>query len=467
MNEGEVLQTVCTSSGLLVADRIAMPKKKKAAPAKDELPGLLMRCSRADLEALVRASVEHAQPCTLESVRAVAAEKFVAGAAAQAVQGLDLRSAGTGQFERLSSFTHQQIFTQLPLKDRLTVCIAVCKAWRSMKEWPAMWKTLDGFDTRPTWINGKGLARLFSYLPANCAKNLAVVSTMEMEAKHLVNALKAHRRWEGGLTKKQTGVGAPQVTSLTLHGKRVSSTVLKAAAVLIAPSLTALDLGDNQTKFDTPELMAIVKAAPKLERLTLPTVKAGTLDRLHDVMKQMREGGDPILTHLQHGVRWGRDYTCDITPLSFTKLGARFPELTTLKLGGLQLPRRHLYIATGTTASWPSWLPPASAWECLPRLEQLEITGIEYNPNAQYSSGQPYTMEDERHNAAEFAGFVNTVLACAPRLEILKLGAEADAQRPLVHFSRGNCLIAKVISQSQTASRETDDFGLLLVISLL
>ena len=395
---------------------LPMPKDAKTKPpaasagAADALRGMLMRCSRADLEALVLSSIESAEPCTTAGVEAVAARERPAAGGAD-VQSVELRATGTGAFEHLSATTHQQIFVQLPLKDRLTVCIAVCKSWRSMKAWPTMWQSLEGFNARPTWINGKGLVRLLTYLPADCSKTLKIVTTMEMEAKHVVNALKAHRRWEGGLPKKQKGVNPSQVTSLTLHGKRISSTVMKAAAVLVAPSLTSLDLGDGSTKFTDTELMVMVKAAPLLERLTLPSLRAGTLERLRDVMKELRGGGAPILTHLQHGCTYGRDYGCDIAPTTFSKLGAMFPELSTLKLGGLKLPGRRIYVADRTTAGWDSWLPSASAWECMPRLEVLEVSGINFDPSARFETvggapAQAYTDADMLHVASEFAGFV-------------------------------------------------------------
>ena len=127
---------------------MALPKKGKktssAAASGDpaKLHQLVMRCSRAELERMVRESIETGNPCTLEAVEAAAVPD--PETATGTVSTLELRTAGTGHFEALSSFVHQQIFVQLCLKDRLTVALAVCKAWRSLKADAAMWRTLDG-----------------------------------------------------------------------------------------------------------------------------------------------------------------------------------------------------------------------------------------------------------------------------------------------------------------------------------
>ena len=110
---------------------------------------------------------------------------------------------------------------------------------------------------------------------------------------------------------------------------------------------------------------------------------------------------------LQHGT--------DISPSIFAKLGVMMPELSVLKLGGLQPPQK-----TPFGLTWVPWLSD-EPWARLHRLRDCEITGIDFRWTR---LGTAADTEDETlaHLAKSLSDFVNALLTSAPVLHRLNLG---------------------------------------------
>jgi hypothetical protein len=221
-----------------------------AAPAADpqHTETLLMRCTRSDLEQMLKEHIMKHEPITLSIVESYLSEaqQQRRGApssrkkgSAATVSGGELRT-GTGPFDALTQEIHTQIFTRLSLQDKLTVAIAVCKSWRVLRTWAPLWDKLPGH-MFGRWINKAGYVRLMRWLPANCATTFQM-PTRDFDSPSLCTAFKAHRRWQGGLGAKQTGPAQqiPAIQNLRLHGKRLGATAFKTAILLVGPNLKNL-----------------------------------------------------------------------------------------------------------------------------------------------------------------------------------------------------------------------------------
>ena len=101
--------------------------------------------------------------------------------------------SGTGPFDNLTMEAHVNIFSALGLRDRLTVSIAVCKAWRAFRTQLELWRDIGGLsegDNRyrsRAWVHGRGMIRLMSWLPTNAAHTLSIA----MHNKHDDKAIDA------------------------------------------------------------------------------------------------------------------------------------------------------------------------------------------------------------------------------------------------------------------------------------
>ena len=116
---------------------------------------------------------------------------------------------GTGPFDNLTMEAHVNIFSALGLRDRLTVSIAVCKAWRAFRTQLELWRDIGGLaegDNRyrsRAWVHGHGMIRLMSWLPTNAAHTLSIAmhnkhDDKAIDAASICAAMKNLRGWKGG-----------------------------------------------------------------------------------------------------------------------------------------------------------------------------------------------------------------------------------------------------------------------------
>jgi hypothetical protein len=230
-------------------------KRKAEEPLASKAGRMLMQCSRSALEEMLLAAVQSGTPVTLSHIESALPDPQPLVAKPSAVESGPART-GTGFFDVVSGEQHLDIFRKLSLRDRLTVCIAVCKAWRAFRSEPSLWRVIDGFPRggAHAWINAKGFHRLMRWLPKDCAEVYSYISHSKlddkvMDAACICEGMKLHRRWVGGITKSQPDpYSAPVLKSLTLRGKRVASTVLRTASALFGSSLERIDIGGHNNR---------------------------------------------------------------------------------------------------------------------------------------------------------------------------------------------------------------------------
>jgi hypothetical protein len=174
---------------------------------------------------------------------------------------------GTGLFDDLTTEVHVNIFSRLELKERLTVSIAVCKAWRSFRQQRELWSDVSVKETyreKMMWLHGPGLGRIMRWMPANAASSLTISiknknNDKKIDAASICAAFKSLRGWKGGISAKQKDLGPSSLRSLTLHSRRVGGTVLKTAAALFGAGLQHLDVNDYCCrKVDTEDVLKVL-----------------------------------------------------------------------------------------------------------------------------------------------------------------------------------------------------------------
>jgi hypothetical protein len=303
-------------------------KRKAEEPLASKAGRMLMQCSRSALEEMLLAAVQSGTPVTLSHIEDALPDPQPLAAKPAAVESGPART-GTGFFDVVSGEQHLDIFRKLSLRDRLTVCIAVCKAWRAFRSEPSLWRVIDGFPRggAHAWINAKGFHRLMRWLPKDCAEVYSYISHSKlddkvMDAACICEGMKLHRRWVGGITKSQPDpYSAPVLKSLTLRGKRVASTVLRTASALFGSSLERIDIGGHNNRKvaikvcrDPPprplslglcmtvmsppqDILKLVSATPRLKYLETHTLRAVDVASIAATLRKCR-GGAPLITHL-------------------------------------------------------------------------------------------------------------------------------------------------------------------------
>jgi len=388
----------------------AEPKPNAAVPP---IATLVARLAREDVERLLVEAVE-AGAVGLDRVLACLPEAQHSNVVPKQapVTGGSSRT-GTGVFDDVDDDLLSAILARLPARDRFTCAISVCKAWRGLCNATGLWRDIDipyGFTPKGApQFDGPGLLRLVSWLP-----NPAGVTRLALDSGDKPGSYHSSSIAPDAIKKALKQL--PSLTSLSLSGKNVSAAVVASVTKLpFAANLTELTL-DAQAVKQPAVVIDLFKKTDKLKSLTLSTHLATEqiLAALAASLRAARGGGVPLLRDL-HISR----LTCSgCTWNTVAQLGAKFPELETLKVdelrdnGGLRVNHScaHListYIARGEEFK----LAP------LARLKRLEI-------------GRLSSMMSDHMNSAQLdAGLRALFLAC-PRLEVVSISHG--------HMSRGS-----------------------------
>lgn len=341
---------------------------------------------RLDLEALVQRSLEEKRPILESDVRALVVKPPV-----NVRIGLEhVAVHGAGLISLLPLELLVDVCMLVPLEQRLSLAIAVCKGLRLLREEaPSLWARFDICKLngprawpRPSyhqgpWINKDGLLRLLAWVPDRSA----------------VHSLRLHCD-KGGPFSDVADVlkSFPDVTELQLTGSAINKQCLAALASVARPGLRRLmlDAGGN---IGDKTWLATLAAAPGLESLS--TLKALGKDVLSMYAAKCREArsGQPLLTRLET-----RETLDGLGLGAFCQLGKRFPELTDLctrlTLGGAE------HGADGL-----SYRPPFAP---MANLRRLTLNHLIYFAGDHLSSGS-------------LGDLLGLILPACPRLECLAI----------------------------------------------
>jgi len=270
---------------------------------------LVARLSREHVERLLVHGVEAGAVVTLEEVLACLPDKQSTGVVAQqasvTVTGSSFRT-GTGLFDQIEDeILVPRILARLPSKDRFACAISVCRAWRSLRDAPALWRdiaiTSDFKEKRYGEMDGASLLRLVSWLP-----DAAGVTSLDLECGDKPGGGASSGYIMGSNTCitpdaiKKALSAMPSLTSLRLHGRKVTAAVIAHLTKLpLAKKLTTLRL-ELHDSVDPAATQALFKSTGNLKSLSLPAHLATeqTLAGLAATLKAARGGGVPLLSEL-------------------------------------------------------------------------------------------------------------------------------------------------------------------------
>ena len=347
-----------------------------------------------------------------------AARQATRSRAAVATEGAAERS-GTGPFDKLTLDTHINIFSRVNLQDKLTLCIAVCKAWRSFRAQPDLWREIKILETRPMFINGRGLGRLLDWLPGTVIEKLSISvqdkhNDKMIDTASICSAMKNLRGWRGGLGAKQKDLDPSALTTLTLSSRRVGGTVMKTVGVLFGDGLQELDVSEyGCRKLKAEDLLKVLPSMPRLNKLRLHSLDHSAIVRIAATLSQARGGGVPMLTELSacENPWWIDNYA--VYPDTVLGAGKLFPEIEVLRLRGmaplvairqfdgqdweLNVVYRHFSLNKETS--------------CLPRLRTVDIGWMTIESDVLNHS----RLRTDAGDAV--ATFVSTVLSVPRQLE--------------------------------------------------
>jgi len=362
-----------------------------------------------------------------------------------ATNGAPARS-GTGPFDELTLDTHISIFSRVELKDKLTICIAVCKAWRWFRMQPDLWRDVsirDGirFGGAKLFVNRRGLHRLMAWLPPGVTEKLDISihdkrNDKLMDAAAICSAMKSLRGWQGGITAKQKDLAPPALNELTIATRRAGGTVLKTVGALFGGSLKVLDVSDYACRKVTVEdVLKILPSMPNLTKLRVFELDHSEMVRIAAALSKARNGV-PLLTELSSNNNTFHVNSNLTYPDTVLGAGKLFPELEVLRLRGMApliVCRKAQELRFKASYRMFNLTKETS---CLPRLRELDIGLI--------SIGTQILQDEELRASAgdAVACFISTALAAGKVLETARFQYKA----PYEIFLRRSFLCALVLS---------------------
>lgn len=286
-----------------------------AHAAPSPAASLVARCSRADLEALVIASLDSGQPVPLDGVQA-AVDRETAPKLAAPVTSTESME-GAGLFSILPTDLLVQVLEGLSLQTRLTFAIEVCTGLRPLRNVSALWSRI-ATSTRPNhyshyesiyWINGRGLKRLAEWVP-----DPSQVTDLELHVSKGANVF---------APEDTAAVIAmfPKVRRLRVTGAAVVKKILVDMARIERPALRELTLEFGQTAPAT--VLALLAKCPNLDRFCATQLNTTVAEGYARLQREARQGGTPLLTRLHHM----QQYSDKLSVFDGCMLGTRFPEL--------------------------------------------------------------------------------------------------------------------------------------------
>ena len=281
----------------------------RRASSMASIEALLANCPRAGLEALIASKVRSGEATTREElVQLVKAKESVVQVAAATDH-----FTGTGLFDWLDLDVLHALMMQLDLPTRLTLTIAVCKAWRVLRGNTQLWQSLDLatetchtamrrhvmdnvlhptgriFD-KPLKVSDSGLQRLLAWLPdPKAVTHLALHAGMFTDSMLSVPAQKAALTALSGLQE------------LDLGGKKCSAAVwAHATKQPWVASLRRLHVDASCGGSDGNHL-SLINNTSVLEELDAHCAR-GSLGQLAASWRRSRDGGVPLLSSLTSGL---------------------------------------------------------------------------------------------------------------------------------------------------------------------
>jgi hypothetical protein len=211
--------------------------------------------------------------------------------------GCEQRCGGEiGPFVELNHVVQLQIFAAVPLRERLSLALAVCRSFRRLLSVPSLWARLGNtvsntrcsdYDAGLLQCKGPALLRLAKLLPEGCVTNL------QMKWINTPSDVKDFFPIVGPLK------------TLALVGKKVTKTMLVCGAKNGGfAELRQLSIGGTASKLTLVHVFdSVIARAPRLEKLTL---KSFTWSRAHvaalvSASKKARSGGATLLRSLDAG----------------------------------------------------------------------------------------------------------------------------------------------------------------------
>ena len=297
-------------------------RAKKASAPEVPVSTLVARCTREALEGLIESKIASGRALERADLLALLPETHHSAAVAVPRREVTTGAVreGTGFFDPLDEEVLEMILTQLPLVDRLACCVAVCKAWRGLRDNPRMWASLKvepflrylrsangGFD-------GDGLLRLVGW-----CRDVANVKEFTVNTADLIppDAVKK------ALTKLDSAK-PPRLEKLHLSGKKITDACLTHLAKLqLCGSLTSLSL-DVTGSVHSPAAIKVLSATPKLRELRVPTTLASM--GIFRALSTARGGGVSLVTKLRIDSGFGDAFSWR----TLRQLADVFPELEEL-----------------------------------------------------------------------------------------------------------------------------------------
>jgi hypothetical protein len=270
----------------------------------------------------------------------------------------------------------------------------VCKGWRSLRHEAPLWRavaleTPEGASKKASpWI---APSRWALFLGAGGAPRAPVRDARCVQALTLGGDAAGADDFKRVLTK----VPLPALRELRLHGKKISTLVLKAAAKHVGATLTSFTLGRHSSKLGFDDVLDLISCAPSLTALSLEgCLSAEGALALGRRASSARSGGASLLRSLTlSGSVWDGSY---LAARALGALGGAAPELEALCA-------ERLCALSHVSPASPPFAP-------LRRLAALRLGGVSHTLS---SSSEAYANRDAAPyaytHASEAAGFEATL----------------------------------------------------------
>eukprot|EP01043_Picozoa_sp_COSAG02_P020962 COSAG02_NODE_1051_length_14956_cov_3.414216_9_plen_391_part_00 len=341
--------------------------------------------------------------------------------------------SGTGPFDNLTLDTHINIFSNVELKDRLTIAIAVCKAWRSFRTQADLWRTVVIRDrwSAKLFVNGRGLTRLMAWLPPGVTEKLEISiqdkkNDRIVDAAAICAAMKSLRGWQGGINAKQKDLAPSALNELTISTRRAGGTMLKTIGALFGGGLKVLDVSAYACrKVTVDDVLKILPGMPNLTKLRIHKLDHSGIMRIAAALFRARSGV-PLLTELsseKDAFYLGNG--CETFPDTVLGAGKLFPELEVLRLRGmapLSVTRADFFDLQSTVTASYRMFNLTKETSCLPRVRELDI-GL-------MSIGTLILQDEELRASAgdAVACFISTALAAGKVLQTARFQYKAPCE---------------------------------------